>query len=154
MRASWLLRTAILSAVVLVTAAGAVLWHYGSVGSALASLRGERYYCEPDRIHVGSMVPGSTGKVVVRVSNLSSQPLGLLGAHESCGCMVADGIPTTIPPLEARSIVVQVTAGDKEEYFEHSLTLYFDDPDRPEYRVSLHGRVISKGDSNRVENHN
>jgi hypothetical protein len=66
----------------------------GSVGAAMAYLRGECVYCEPG---VQVYADGSDGQTI-QMENLTDTPVRIQRCAVSCPCLAISGLPMDIPP--------------------------------------------------------
>jgi hypothetical protein len=58
--------------------AGVVVWahaRYGSIGVAVAAIRGESLAISPDRLNLGTVPVGGTVERTLQVHNLSDEPV-------------------------------------------------------------------------------
>lgn len=123
---------------VLGTLAGIGVWRYGSAHAALAHFRGESLRVSPDYVDFGSGSVGQTLDATVAVSNLTDQPVRLIGGTADCSCFVAAGLPLDIPPGKAGAVVVRLKVpAARSGKFERVASLWAD----PEQLQSVHFRL-------------
>ena len=70
---------------------------YGSVGAALAHLRGESLV-SPDYLDFGTTRPGDRIARSASITNYSGEPIRLIGGTSDCSCVTTTDLPLTIPP--------------------------------------------------------
>jgi hypothetical protein len=135
--------TGLFVALLLAGLLGYGLFRFGSVEALRLSLQGHALHVEPAEISVGDLQPREQITVPVRLRNLTSGPLRVLGSHSTCGCLVAgEGLPTELASGEVRELTVQVVAPAKgPAEFETVVTFYVPVVGDPP-RVILHGRVL------------
>lgn len=94
---SWLATTAILACIGFLVLTVIGYMRFGSVGSALAYLRGEHLI--PDEImkSFGTTSQGERPAVEFRLRNCTGQPIKILGANVSCTCLEARDLPVVVP---------------------------------------------------------
>jgi Protein of unknown function (DUF1573) len=123
---SWIASTAVLTGILLSSLMGAALWHFGSIGAALAYTRGERLFAKMESI--GTMTRGEERKAELVISNLGDKPVRILGAASSCSCVATSGVPTTIPAKDMRIIPVKLRAGNLIGRSVQRLRIFTDHP--------------------------
>jgi hypothetical protein len=114
---------------------------FGSVGATLASVQDYALYVEPGSHDLGIVDDDLQCVVSIRLSNLTTGPVTLLGTEPSCCCSVLSELPLTIRPGERRTIWVSVNPRRlaKGERFEQVLSFYQDVPGaRPFFLVKGH----------------
>ncbi len=76
-------------------------WH-GSLARAAALLRGEPLFINPGSVDLGSAAAGETHEFVIKIENLGSAPVTLVGAKADCNCVVTRGLPAELSGHETR----------------------------------------------------
>jgi len=92
------------SVVVVFLAAGTLV--YGSPAAALARLRGDELYATPEAVSFGDGHAGDSLTAVVRVRNLSSRPVRLIGGTADCNCVTTSDLPLTVPAGGEQTVTV------------------------------------------------
>jgi len=79
---------------------------FGSFGALVAALQGRVLYVEPSRVLIEPLKPGESSIVKVRIRNLATGPIKVLGsrAQPHCGCLVAENLPTELAPGEVKEL--------------------------------------------------
>ncbi|MFO0811483.1 MAG: hypothetical protein U0746_22875 [Gemmataceae bacterium] len=111
------------------------VWQFGSIAHAAAYARGERVVVEPAAVDFGAVAPNASVSQAVTVTNLSGQPVCILGGNPDCACRIRERLPLTIPagdsiPLHLGLVLRSCAADGKFDYL-----LYTDARPRP-LRVS------------------
>jgi len=114
---------------------------FGSLRSALAFARGERLVVEGGVRDLGDLPLGSEHEVRVTIRNLGRSSIRILGAKSSCSCMAAADKPRGVPPGESRAILIHLHV-DRESEIAGEVTLYTDEPNRPELPIGLKARGV------------
>lgn len=122
------------------------LWSFGSVGSALDYLMGNRLIVlnGPSR-SFGDTEEGRHPVVVFEIWNASGQKVSVLGSKTRCSCVVAQELPLSIPPGTRRPIGITIKTESKAGPFEESVSLFTDFPTQPKLELRVVGRVLSPG---------
>jgi hypothetical protein len=120
---------------------------YGSIGNAIAALRGETLIVRPETRSLGVVHPGQKVSLEYSVTNLSSRPTRLLGSLISCVCTVPDRLPVTLNPRETHVVRVMYTTPDRvptspeEAQVRVEVIVYTSDPSHPQITLALVGEV-------------
>lgn len=145
-RARSILEVLMLTAMILVAAAGLAVWRFGSIGNALAYLRGSSLVADRTIIDLGDIDPRTVVKGSFTLRNLSTGAIRITGSSSSCACAVVAALPADIGPGEKMAIEVSVAGGTKAESREHMVELYLNKPGPP-LRLVLKGRTRNEGGS-------
>ena len=96
---------------------------------------------EPERVL--SAKTGDTVPVDFRLTNVTSEPVEVLGIKTGCGCTSAKPIPCTIAPHSTEMVTLTVSMKNRSpgEPFEMSPELYLDRPAR-KFGMSIQVNVI------------
>ena len=62
----------------------------------------------PPTIAVGKLTPGMPRALTARLTNSTATPIRIVGGKNSCGCLVTDGLPLTIPAGETASVPLTI----------------------------------------------
>jgi hypothetical protein len=116
-------------------------YRYGSIDDAIAELRHERLSVNPPLIDMGTGVPGETRQASVELTNRTDQAIRLIGGTTDCSCSVIGDLPVTIPPGEARSIIITVRLPNSIGRFNRKAELQFDDQGFNRVGFRLTGRI-------------
>ncbi len=125
----------------------AAIFRYGSIGNAIAALRGEVLIVRPETHRFGPVDLGQKVTLEYTLTNVSSAPVRLLGSHSSCSCTVPDRLPMTLRPRETRAVRVrfdapeQIPASAEGTQFHQDVIIYTSDPSRPQVTLGLVGEV-------------
>jgi hypothetical protein len=75
------------------------------------------------------------------LSNLSDQPIQVLGYRECCGCRFAQAVPTTLPARGSAELIVRtnwsVYASEQLPAPDASIVLFFDHPKLARYELPM-----------------
>jgi len=113
----------------------------GSLDLAWPCLRGQRLVFLPPEIDCG-VVPA--GKIIdrhIRVVNLSSSPLTLTGAQQSCGCITLNEFPVVIGPGTEQRLDLKIGVSRKPGPFTESIKVFSDDQGSSSFVVQVTGLV-------------
>lgn len=122
-------------------------FRYGSVGNALAALRGEILVAHPATYRFGPVEPGRKITFEYKITNLSSAPVRLVGSHSSCSCTVPDRLPQTLAPRETRAVRIRFDVPERMPAtaegtpIQQEVVIYTSDPSRPQITLALVGEV-------------
>jgi Protein of unknown function (DUF1573) len=82
---------------------------FGSIGHAIAYLRGERLHPITPIVTLGNVQPGHTYEVEFPFVNLTGHPITVVGATSSCGCTSVQKLPVTVPASGRCSLTFKIT---------------------------------------------
>ncbi len=133
-----------------VTLWGLAYFSFGSVPAAIAYLRGERISIQPRLADVGTGEAGTERQVTLEVTNWTDQPVRLIGGTQDCSCTVLADLPITIPPLEARSVAVNIRLSGKPGIFTRKADFLVDDQGFKRISFRLTGRIREKKETELV----
>ena len=120
---------------------GFAWWQTGSAELAWPWLRGDRLVFEPMRIDFGQVPKAQVLERQLRVANLSSRPLTLLGSQPSCQCISLDEFPIVLPAGQPHVLTLKIGTPDKSGAFEHFIKFFSDDPSSSSVVVTVTGSV-------------
>lgn len=120
---------------------GFAWWQAGSVDLVWPWLRGDRLVFEPTRIDCGDVLKSAIIEKPIRVVNLSSKPLSLLGSQESCSCITLGEFPVVIPPGKEHHLKLKIGVSQNAGPFEHSIKFFSDDRGYSTAVVTISGVV-------------
>jgi hypothetical protein len=84
------------------------------------------------------------GKIIdrhIRVVNLSSSPLTLTGAQQSCGCITLNEFPITIHPGGEQRLELKIGVSRKPGPFTEAIKVFSDDQGSSSFVVKVTGSV-------------
>ena len=118
---------------------------YGTPRRAWLYASGVRLMVEGAPIRFGDARAGEDRDAAFLVSNLSDDPVQVLGVKTSCGCIAVEKLPVTVPPRGTKEVRLTIHL---EESFsgtvEQALTFHTDEPSTPRFLVKVSGRVIGR----------
>jgi hypothetical protein len=117
-------------------------FRYGSIDTALASLRNERLSVSPWLVDVGEGAPGETREAAVELTNRTDEPIRVIGGTADCSCTVLGDLPVTIAPGESQSITIQMRLPKSEGVFSRKAKLTIDDQGFKQVGFRLTGRIV------------
>jgi dolichol-phosphate mannosyltransferase len=107
--------------------AGVVLW-FGSLDAGVGYLSGETVLVDRVAKFGGRLTPGSMAEGEWRLKNVSRKTVRILGARNSCRCVVVEDLPLSIEPGTVQTIRFRVYGTVKSGVRKEAVELYFDDP--------------------------
>jgi hypothetical protein len=128
------------TAVVLATVSAGAVWRFGSIDHTRAYLRGEVLVVEPSVIGLGEVNARSEVVRPVSLTNLTSEPIRLMGANTTCEFALSESLPMDIGPGESRSLKLLVRPGFGSGDLEYTYEFYVDQG-RASARVYVVGKV-------------
>ena len=117
---------------------------YGSCEAFVAALRGHILYVDPTDYSFGEVEGPTQRTATIRIRNLASYPVKLLGSRTDCGCVLVNGLPFELASGSVIDLTIQITAsrgGSSSVDFTRVVTLYTDAAG-VEPRVEFHLRVL------------
>lgn len=117
--------TLVLAAVVV----GFARWQTGSNENVWPYLQGQRLFIYPTHIDLGEVATGGAAEIekVVRVVNLSSNDLTLVGSQASCGCVALEQFPIVIAAQGEHRLRMRILVSGKEGSFNQRIKVFSDD---------------------------
>jgi hypothetical protein len=109
---------------------------YGSFGSALARLRGDKLVYE-QFIDYGTGTSGVTIEQEITVMNYSDEPIKLVGGTSDCSCVMHLSLPVTINPGQSERILIAIKPQGDSGLFTRKATVYTDSKDIPRLSFTL-----------------
>ncbi len=137
----FIIQVAVLSVLLAVALSGFAWWRTGSAELVWPWLRGERLVFQPTRIDFGQVPKAQILQRQIRVVNLSSKPLTLLGSQPSCGCISLDEFPIMVPAGKAHVLTLKIGTPEKAGSFEHFIKFFSDDQGYSSVVVTVSGVV-------------
>jgi hypothetical protein len=105
-------------------------------------LAGQRLLIEPAHLDLGDVERSSVLERELRVLNVGSKPLTLLGSQRSCGCISLDEFPIVIPARADRTLRLEIGASNKSGPFAHTIKFFSNAPGHMSVVVSVTGVVL------------
>lgn len=121
---------------------GFARWRTGSMGRVWPYLAGQRLFIEPVPVDLGDVEKSSVLERELRVLNLGSRPLTLLGSQRSCGCISLDKFPIVVPARGGCTLKLEVGTSNKSGPFTHTIKFFSDAPGRLSVVVPVTGIVL------------
>jgi hypothetical protein len=114
---------------------------FGSARAILCNLRGEQLLADFDPQKCAPIRPGGIGDVGFTIQNVSWSPVKVIGANDTCDCIVVDGLPFGLASGESKQLNVRVRVDQNESRnrFEQVVVLYVN---APNHRFVLNVPVI------------
>lgn len=97
---------------------------FGSVERSLRYLAGERIFIDSPSKTVGQLDQSDSRAVSFRISNLSRDPVEIIGANLSCTCLVTDELPIAIGPRKTKDFHVRVEPKGKTGRIKEKVVLF------------------------------
>jgi len=99
-------------------------WRTGSFHMVWPWLMGRQLVFSPIQIELGSLSPNQMIEKQIRVNNVSSTQLSILGSQKSCGCIGLDEFPIEIDGGESQDLRIRIVAGKTAGEFEHHVKFF------------------------------
>jgi hypothetical protein len=129
--------------VFLAAAVALAYWGFGSIGSALNYLSGERLIVDSAAKSLGTVKKGERVELLFGLKNYTKSPVIILGALSSCSCALVEDTPLTIPPGETRHLKVVVsTASATTAKFAQTIKIFTDFPRKPIINLAVTGSIL------------
>lgn len=141
---SWMAMTLLLTNFGLLLGIVLAWYWFGSVGSALAYLKGDRLIADRYSVSFGEAEQGQRPVVTFGVKNTSNRKITIVGAKTLCTCIFAENLPLSIPPRNRCSIRVAVKTASRDGPIHESIDLYTDFPEQPKLELVVLGRVSTR----------
>ncbi len=127
--------------------AGVATLRYGSIGTAVAELRGDCLTATPDVVDFGAGRPGEILVATVVITNRSDRQIRLVGGTSDCSCVATEDLPVTIPAGKAVEIRLQLKIpvhGNDGESFARVVDILTADDAVRSMKLGVSGRVSAR----------
>ena len=99
-------------------------WRTGALASIWPWLIGQQLLFTPTQIELGNVSPNQVIEKQIRVINVSSKALSIVGSQKSCGCIGLDEFPIELAPGERHLLAIKIASGTKTGRFSHSIKFF------------------------------
>ena len=99
-------------------------WHTGSYDLIWPWLMDRQLVFSPMQIQLGNVSPSQLIEKQIRVSNVSSRQLSIVGSQKSCGCIGLDEFPIEIAGGKSENLRIRIAAGKAAGKFEHHVKFF------------------------------
>ncbi|MDP1560890.1 MAG: glycosyltransferase family 2 protein [Pirellulaceae bacterium] len=106
---------------------GTILW-FGSMDAGLGYFSGETVLVDRASKFAGVLQRGDVVEGQWRLQNISGKKVRILGARNSCRCVVVEDLPLTIDPQAVQTIRFRIYGNVADGIRKEAIELYFDDP--------------------------
>jgi hypothetical protein len=144
---SWMALTAIITNIGLLSTAAIAFYFFGSFGSAVAYLSGDRLIADTYTRSVGNVSEGEPHAVFFKLTNMSNQAIEILGAKSSCTCLVVDQLPAVLPPHGVFRLRIGLRPKPKSSRIDERVRLFTDREGQRQLDLRVGGRVVPRGGS-------
>jgi hypothetical protein len=135
--------TLVLTNVALAVLAGLAYSQFGSIGTALAFLKGDRVLLYPRVQSIGSLPQGEPKSVCTIIKNVADREINIVGAKPSCDCVVASKLPLSLRPGASAPLDVLFQGSSRTGVISGNLILFTDFPAQPEVVLRVVGKVYA-----------
>jgi hypothetical protein len=101
---------------------------FGSIGSAIAYVRGDRLLPNVYTRSFGVAPSGRELSTEFKLTNWAGSPIRILGARSSCTCVLAAGLPATVQPRKTYVLKLRIRNRRKKGHVSEHVHLLLDDP--------------------------
>lgn len=101
--------------------------YYGTPTNFLHYLKGRSYLAFPSELDAVSLEPDEKKEYSLTLRNLTTRPLLVAGARNSCNCLTTSAIPVEIPPFDLRAIKLKILAGSVPGPLNQKVSLFIAD---------------------------
>jgi len=132
---------------VVATVVGVGITRFGSMGHTLAAIRGEIMLVDSLGKTFGVIDEGETAHVDFGLTNLSSEPIRILGSTTTCACTAPPDLPMSIEPHSTKTLRVTVhvatntVKGKASEILNQDLIIYTNVASRPRMILTISGEI-------------
>jgi len=99
-------------------------WRTGSVELVWPWLMGRQLLFTPIKVELGNVSPNQMIEKQIRVINLSSKRLSIVGSQKSCGCIGLDEFPIDIDSGRSQNLRINIVAATAAGKFEHYVKFF------------------------------
>lgn len=141
-RVAFAMQVVVISLVILSALFGYGRWRTGSVDLILPWLMGQQMVFTPIQLDLGTISANQVLEREIKVTNVSANPLSLLGSQKSCGCLTLDEFPIEIPAMTSHKLLLKITVGTKSGKFAYTIKFFLDGQAYSFVVVTVKGSVI------------
>lgn len=135
-------RPALAVALILGLLAASAHLAFGSIGSALATLRGQSVVVSNDYVDFGPGRPGEVLRAGIRVFNYTKSSVTVLGGTSDCTCDTTGDLPVKIAPGGSADLTIQlIIPPTSPGVITRNAALWTDCETRRQVRLHLGGRI-------------
>ena len=140
----WILGTIVMANLAMLVTYLAFTFHFGSFGSGIRYLNGDRILVAHSVSDLGVFEPKQIKNTRFVLFNCGSKAIQIVGSRSTCSCVMTSDLPMTIPPGSKTNLVVKVHPSQPEGSFSERLTLYSDLNRQHTIDLTVEGIVIPK----------
>jgi hypothetical protein len=126
-RLTWVISTAGLTLLIALILASYGIQRFGSIGKAIAYVRGERLLMDEPIRDLGQVQSGQTVQLSYSVTNWTGKPITFVGIRSSCTCAIPEVPEEILQDRQTGTVRVNVLVPQKSGKFSGALTLFTDD---------------------------
>lgn len=141
-RVALAMQVVVIALVILSVLFGYGRWRTGSFDLVWPWLKGQQMVFTPIQLDVGRVSANQVLEKEIKVTNVSANPLSLLGSQKSCGCLTLDEFPIEIPAMTSHSLLLKITIGTKSGKFAYTIKFFLDGQAYSFNVVTVKGSVI------------
>ncbi len=141
---SWMALTVIITNIGLLAIAAIALYFFGSFGSAVAYLGGDRLIADAYTRSVGVVSVGDQHAVFFKLTNMSNQAVEIVGAKSSCTCLVLDQLPVVLPPRGVFRLRIGLRPKPRPGQIAERVSLITDREGQQRLDLKISGRVVER----------
>jgi hypothetical protein len=116
-------------------------WRTGSLDLVWPWIVGQQLLFSPSNINLGAVPANQIIEKQIRVLNVSSAPLSLLGSQKTCNCIGLDEFPIEIAPEQTFVLRIRIRTEVKHGDFSHSIKIFCEGQAGSYLRVTINGSV-------------
>lgn len=140
-RQSFVLQVAGITLLLAAVLVGFAWWQTGSIQLVWSWLRGQRLLLEPTEIVLADVRQNVIVEKQIRVVNVSSRPMTLLGSQPTCYCIAVGEFPVVVPPGKEYYLNVKISTSAQEGPFAHLIKFFTDEPGYSPIVVTISGSI-------------
>ena len=99
------------------------VYRFGSIGSAVAYLRGDELIPDAYSKSFGVVTRGVDGSVEFHLKNWGDESIKVLRARSACGCVVASDLPVDIMPGAKSALTIRIRTKRKSGRISENIRL-------------------------------
>lgn len=103
-------------------------WRTGDWALVYSYLQGQRVFLSQAELFLGEVDKEEAFEVVIEVLNFGREARTIQGAKGDCACISLGELPVRILPAQKSQVIAKFSARRSEQFFEHQVVLFSDDP--------------------------
>ncbi len=122
------------------------VWRYGSMANGIAVVDGAALIADEPVLELGEIPVGTACKGVFTLTNVTHDPITIVGGMTDCSCAVLGDMPVEVEPMSSIPFSFELSAkpGDLNQHVVRRALLHLN-TDSPQLTLTLVADVVADG---------